>query len=139
MKVSFTGLFGARSLDSFFPTLASLTSVQAALCAEFGEGTEEILAKLKAGLPLSDNELSAHDIIVDLVMNNSVAEDTISGLGAYDDEFPIDLMRFGSVYWIAALEFDDIGYFETIEAARRCAECEFEPFITALAERRDEE
>lgn len=128
-------LFGAKPLESFFPVLASLDSVQVRLRREFRKRTAGILAKLRAELPLSDEELSAYDIITDLVKNDSAPEETISGLGAYDDEFAINIMRFGSVYWIEAMDFDDIGYFETLKAARDCAESNYEPFITALAEK----
>ena len=39
------------------------------------------------------------------------------------------------------MEFDPIGYFETKESAKDCAEFNYQPFITALAERKkgDEE
>jgi hypothetical protein len=122
--------WGRRPLESFFPTLAALGSVRARLRAKFRGWTQAVLAKLKAGLPLSEEELDAHDIITDLVMNDSVVKKTILGLGAYDDEFPINIMKFGNVYWIDALEFDGIGYFATFKAAKDCAEFNYESFIT---------
>ena len=53
--------------------------------------------------------------------------------------FPINILRFGPVYWIDAMEFDSIGYFETLENAINCASSEYEPFITALDENEEEE
>jgi hypothetical protein len=48
-------------------------------------------------------------------------------------------MKFRNVYWIAASEFDPIGYFGDVMAAVSCATSEYEPFITALNERDDQE
>jgi hypothetical protein len=43
-------------------------------------------------------------------------------------------MKFGPAYWVQAAEFDDVGYFDTIEKAQAFAEANFEPFIAALNE-----
>jgi hypothetical protein len=129
-------LFGQRPLESFFPTLVAVPSVQDALREEFHERAVEILNKLGAGLPISGDELSAHDVISDLVRNESTVVDAIDGLG-YSGEFPIHIMQFGLVYWIDASEHDPIGYFETMQSARDCAEFNYEPFITAVAEEKE--
>jgi hypothetical protein len=41
--------FGAKSVESFFPSLAALPSVQTALREEFGKDSSAIIAKMKAG------------------------------------------------------------------------------------------
>jgi hypothetical protein len=92
--------------------------------------TGRILSKLTSQEPLVEEELSAHDIVVDLIHNHSEVEHSLTGLGSAG-EFPINIMRFGTVYWIEAPEFDDIGYFDSVESARQCAEGNYEPFITA--------
>jgi hypothetical protein len=125
--------FGMRPLETFFPVLAALDSVKERLRAEFRGRTQAVLAKLKVELPLTEDEQSAHDIITDLVDNESVAKKTIWGLGN-GGEFPINIMKFGNVYWIDATEFDPIGYFATLKAARHYAEFNYEPYITEREE-----
>ena len=133
-----TDMYGAKPLESFLPSLAALPSVQAALTEEFGKDGLTIIAKMNTGETLSDEELGAHDIIHDLVHNNSVVPDSLAGWSsASDDTFSINVMQFGSVFWIEAPEFDDIGYFDTPEDAKAAAEANYEPFITEAAEHKD--
>jgi hypothetical protein len=46
-------------------------------------------------------------------------------------------MQFGGVFWIAAPEFDDIGYFDTLEEAKGAVEFNYEPIITEASEHMD--
>jgi hypothetical protein len=85
---------------------------------------------------LEGDELTAHEIIHDLVMNESKAADVIEARGGYDDTFSVAIMNFGPAYWVQAAEFDDVGYFDTIEKTKAFAESNFERFITALNESR---
>src|SRR5262249_44142524 len=129
--MSAINVFGAKPLESFFPSLAELPSVQTALREEFGKDGSVIIAKMKAGESLSDEELGAHDIIHDIVHNNSVVTDSLAGWSSADNDiFPINVMQFGSVFWIEAPEFDDIGYFDTAKDAKEVAEANYERFIT---------
>jgi hypothetical protein len=131
-------LFGAKPLESFFPSLAALPSVQTALREEFGKDAPAIIAKMKAGEPLSDEELGAHDIIHDLVHNDSVEADSLEGWSSADnDTFGINVMQFGSVFWIQAMEFDDIGYFDKLQNAKEAAEANYGPYITEASEHKD--
>jgi hypothetical protein len=131
-------IFGDKPLESFFPSLAELPSVQTALEAEFGKNVSAIIAKMKAAESLSEEELGAHDIISDLVRNDSVAADSIDGWSsAYNDTFSINIVQFGSVFWIEAAEFDDIGYFGTRQEAKDAAECNYEPFISEALEHKN--
>lgn len=91
--------FGAKPLEVFFPALATIESVQAALHDEFGERSAAIVDKLKSRSPLSECELSAYDIISDIVSNESIVEWSTTGFGGAG-EFGINVMRFGTVYWI---------------------------------------
>jgi hypothetical protein len=128
-------ILGAKPLESFFPSLVALPSVQTALRKEFGKHAPAIVSKMKAGESLSDEELGAHDTIHDLIQNNSVVADSLAGWSsAYDDTFAINIMQFGSVFWIEAMEFDDIGYFDTLKDAKEAAEANYEPFITEASE-----
>jgi hypothetical protein len=131
-------ILGAKPLESLFPSLAALSSVQTALRKEFGKHAPAILAKMKAGKSLSDQELGAHDTIHDLVSNNSIVADSLTGWSSADDDtFGINIMQFGSVFWIEAPEFDDIGYFDTLEDAKEAAKFNYEPFITEASEHKD--
>ena len=49
----------------------------------------------------------------------------------------INVMQFGSVFWIEAPEFDDIGYFDTLEKAKDAAKFNYEPLITEASEHKD--
>jgi hypothetical protein len=97
-----------------------------------------IIVKMKAGESLSDEELGAHDTIHDLVHNDSIVAYSLEGWSsACNDTFPINVMQFGSVFWIEAPEFDDIGYFDTLEEAKDAAEFNYEPLITEALEHKD--
>jgi len=136
--MSAINIFGANPLESFFPSLAALPSVQTALREESGKDGSAIIAKMEADESLSDEELGVHDIIHDIVHNNSVVTDSLAGWSSADnDTFPINVMQFGSVFWIEAPEFDDIGYFDTLEEAKDAAEFNYEPFITEASEHKD--
>jgi hypothetical protein len=131
-------IYDAKPLEWFFPSLAPLPSVQTALRADFGKDASAIVAKMKAGGSLSDEELRAHDIIHDPVHNNSIAADSLEGWSSdRDDTFQIYVMEFGIVFWIEAPEFDDIGYFYTLEDARDAAEFNYEPLIIEALEHKD--
>jgi hypothetical protein len=64
--------------------------------------------------------------------NEAEVTKSFTGLGGYD-EFGINIMKFGGVYWIEAQEFDDIGYFSSEDDASSIAEGEYEPFISAAS------
>jgi hypothetical protein len=131
-------ILGAKPLESFFSSLAGLRSVQTALRKEFGKHAPAIVVKMKTGESLSDEEVGAYDTICDLVRNNSFVADSLTGWSSADDDtFGINIMQFGSVFWIEAPEFDDIGYFDTIEDAKEAAEANYEPLITEASEHKD--
>jgi hypothetical protein len=112
-----------KPLESFFARLAGLRAVQVAL--RFEKGTGAVLAKLKKGEPLLDDNLEAHDIIADLVSNDSevVASPYRPGLkGYYGRVRACNIMRFGArghyVYWIEEVEGGSCGYFGSMKAAK---------------------
>ena len=49
-------VLGAKPLETFFPSLAALPSVRTALRKEFGKDGSAIIAKMKAGEALTDEE-----------------------------------------------------------------------------------
>jgi hypothetical protein len=131
-------IYDAKPLETFFPSLAVLPSVQTALSEEFGQDASAIIAKMKAGESLSDEELGAHDVIHDLVHNNSIAADSLYGWSSsINDTFAINIMQFETVFWISAMECDDIGYFDTLQDAKESAEANYEPLITEASEHKE--
>ena len=126
--------YGGKPLESFLPSLAALPSVQTALTEKFGKDASAIIAKLKADAALSDEELGAYDIIYNLVGNDAIVADSLHGWSsAYDDIFPINIMQFGSVFWVAASEFDDIGYFDTLKHAKGVVESVYYELIAEVS------
>jgi hypothetical protein len=87
---------------------------------------------------LSDEERGAHDVIHDLVHNSSITADSLNGWSsATNDTFSIKIMQFEPVFWIQAMEFDDIGYFGTLQDAKGAAEASYDPFITEALEHKE--
>jgi hypothetical protein len=125
---------GQKPLDSFTADLIRFERVQEELREKLGVESEEIIEKVLAGEQLDEFDLGAcHDTLVDLVMNESEAVKSFTGLGGYG-EFGINVMKFGSAYWIQAAEFDNIGYFSSEDDASSVAESEYDSFISAASE-----
>jgi hypothetical protein len=112
----------AKPLEHFFPRLVALNAVKVALRKEFGERTRAVITKLKNAEPLVDDELSAHDIITDLVENGStVAASVCWRPTSRVDSGYVNIMRFGTakslcVYWVQDVDRDN-GYFDNIQDA----------------------
>lgn len=127
-------IFGEKPLEHYFPLLAKDRRVKDAIAKEFGTQAKRVMAKLQSEEPLLDGELAAHAIIFDLIDNEADDVGSITALGAYDEPFDISIMKSGPIYFVSAIENDDIGYFSDLEAARDCAKGNYEPFITAYKE-----
>jgi hypothetical protein len=124
-----------KPLESFFPRLATQDAVTVALRKEFAKRTPAIITKLKTGQPLLDDELSAHDIITDLVHNKSEAVKTLYRRNQEevddDEKEYVNIMRFGTgkghyVYWIQA-DSSETGYFGGMKAAKKYADLIYVP------------
>ena len=128
--------FGQKSLDSFASRLIRLTRVQDEMQRILRTEAQPIIDKVSAGQALSQDDINnCHDLLVDLVDNESEPETGFEGFGT--GLFSINVMNFGGVvYWVEALEFDPIGYFGSRKEAEEIAESEYEPFITAALRRR---
>ena len=86
---------------------------------------------------MSQDDLdNCYDIVANLITNDSETVGSYTGLGGLG-EFSISVMKFYNVYWIEAPEFDDVGYFESLENAKDAAEFNYEPFITAWNEAKE--
>jgi hypothetical protein len=93
---------------------------------------------LRKTLPKMMLDEKALDVIVEILedciySNNfdvgSNIVDTLTGKGDFG-EFSINIHEFYGVFWVSAPEFDDDGYFTTIDDAIAFAEDRYEPFIT---------
>ena len=121
-----------KPIEFFFPRLATLDAVEAALREEFGTRTPVIINKLKTCQALVDDEVGVHAIIVDLVRNESEAIKSLrvrrqEQMDTVYDKIYITIMRFGSgrrhhVYWIQGGEYGDAGYFETMRTVKLYAD-----------------
>jgi hypothetical protein len=118
-----------KPLEGFFPRLASVDAVAMALRKKFGKRASAILIKLKNGQRLLHEELSAQDIITDLVGNDSEVVKTLrrhnQARNDQEEEY-VHIMRFGTderycVYWIDHVDFPT-GYFDSMKAAQEYAE-----------------
>jgi hypothetical protein len=122
-----------KPIEFFFPRLVTVDAVATALREEFGDRTPAIITKLKERQPLADDELGAHDTIVDLVDNESKGVKTFRDRRRESEEYPriyITIMRFGpgkghSVYWIQGMEGESDGYFESMQIAKRYVDLMF--------------
>ena len=72
-------------------------------------------------------------------MSEGSKGDVIEAAAPYDDVFEIEIRCVGKIYWIHASEFDDICYFRSFEDAYLHAVMNYEPFITELSLRKEEE
>lgn len=129
---------GTKPLEAFYPALAQNKRDQRALRKGFGPTATGIIDKLTAGITLEGDELGAEDTIADLIMNEAKVVHSISARGSYDD-FDINVLRFGPVFSIQAIEFDEIGYFGSKKSAISFAESEYESFISAFEEFEEED
>ena len=124
-----------KPLRQFKAVLLKSKAIKKLITEHYGSEAKERLNQFEAG------EI---DDLLDLIEENKFEmsgspEDTIDGAAPDNDTFEIEIWAVGPVYCIRAPEFDDIGYFSSLEAARNHAACEFEGFISELAEREQDE
>jgi hypothetical protein len=124
-----------KPLQEFKAVLLKSKAIKKLITQHYGLEAKERLKQFKAG---------EMDDLLDLIedykfeMSGSPVE-TIDGAAPDDDVFQIELWAVGPVYCIRANEFDNIGYFSSLEEARSYAECEFDGFISELADRGQDE
>ena len=128
-------------IEAFYPRLALMPSIQAALKMKYGKASAGLLQKLLEGAPFDEGSPEdVEDFIHDQVHQNAVCVHSIEAMAADEwDSFDIDVMHYGPLFFIQANEYDDIGFFETLEMARNQAEGEWCDQIEARAEYLEEE
>ena len=103
--------------------------------AHFGDEFDQNLASFKSG-DTHDDEFVA---FLEESLGNwkGVVESGVffQAAAPENDFFTIRIYKFGPLFFIHADEFDDIGYFDDLNAAANRAKSDFEPLIRELAER----
>ena len=78
------------------------------------------------------------DELYELAINEAEEVQHFDAKGGYDD-FAVRVLKFGTIYYVSAIEFDDYGPFISQEEAADWAEWNYESFITAFGEGEDED
>jgi hypothetical protein len=102
------------------------------------ENTISLDEAFRITLPKMLNEKKALDAIIEILEEFISSGDfdsssyVVQSLGAKGDygDFCIDIHEFHGIFWISAPEFDDDGYFTSLEDAVSFAESRYDPFIT---------
>lgn len=111
-------------LSDFYPDLWEDPRVKAEFKRAFGPRAEKVIAELISG-EIEESVLNADDeypesIIIDLVFSESEVIPELHG-ATPDHVFPVNIMKFRSVYWVQAQEGERSGYFDSLAKAARCA------------------
>lgn len=124
----------AFPLGRFLPQLAVIERVRQAIALEYQELAEVILRSALEGREDEVIGTGAWDTITELIRNESISVEELSGDGPDEDTFLISVLQFGPVFWVEAQEFDADGYFATLEDAVSYAESKFAPFMACADE-----
>lgn len=111
------GGYKAVDLLSAGATLAESPAVRELLEKSLGEDTAAAAISMLQSAKL-DGDLGAtvHDLLVDAIENESdVVWDGLIPGNEFD--FPVQVSAYGGVYYVWALESDNMGYFLTLEDA----------------------
>jgi hypothetical protein len=98
-----------KRLEDCFGALLASKEIQDFIKLEFGKQAKAKLAKFRSG---DTGEL--HDLIED--NKQSIGNSPTCSLTASGPTF-LEVWQLGPLFWIRANEFDDMGYFESLEAA----------------------
>lgn len=108
-----------KPLDQFMEALLASAEIQEFIKERFSKDSAAKLAQFQSG---DTDEL--HDLLIDYKQEISrYPEETHQA----SDGFDVELWKLGPVFWIRANEFDDMGYFDSLTAARDHAEEQFGP------------
>lgn len=110
-------MFGEKPLEHFYPQLANSQLVRRFIEKTFKEESAKILLMMQKGEPLPAEFVDVHDIIGELAIDTEDIVKRFYAMGSAAGEYPIDVMNFEGVYSVSAPEFDDIGYFATVDEA----------------------
>jgi hypothetical protein len=112
-------------ITHFISELLSTKAVLKAIRKSYGEEATEWLKEAKDEDPslletfILDNQ---YDIAPEPVK-------VLKATGAYDDPFEVRIYKIGPIFWVAANEFEDVGYFRSLKDAKSYAEDEYSSFL----------
>jgi hypothetical protein len=110
-------MINPKPLDQFMEVLLASAEIQEFIKERFGKESSAKLAQFQSG---DTDEL--HDLLIDHKQEIAgYPEETHQA----SDGFDVELWKLGPVFWIHANEFDDMGYFDSLDAARDYAEEQF--------------
>lgn len=100
----------------------------------YGERSKELLAAMHDGSRLTEEDLELVKSAVQEVLacEGRVVGSMPTGMPGY--EFSININHFDTVFWASAAEFDDLGYFDSLENAKGYASIEWGSFFEAYEE-----
>ena len=95
---------------------------------------------LGSAMPRILHDKKSVSLLVEILQEHLFSADTdhyiaeeLTGKGSFG-EFSIHIYEFLGIYWIAAPDFDDEGYFTSLNDALSFAKKRYEPFITDYLE-----
>ena len=123
--------FGAIPLEGILNILWESTKIHTALISRLGSAQGNVAIGM-----LKDGELSGllgdevYDFLSDEIENESVV---VWGGYTFDPNepldsnmhFPINIMMYAKVYYVFALEYDNVGYFRSKSAAKSYIDFEY--------------
>lgn len=113
-------------LEDAYPILSQETDIIDAMTDTFGKAeADALLHRMKEGDPMGERADEVHNLVLQVLLETGVAEDTLFGEGS-GGEFPVRIMGYGPLYWIDPEGQDRIGYFLSLDSAVDHAEAEFE-------------
>lgn len=132
-----SALTSSSPFRRFYPRLAANSVFQGHMKEAYGRKATGILKKM-AKDTLSERDAEDIDLdctIGDLAQEHGDCVDSLEGQAADEwDYFDISIVQYGPIFYIQANEFDDIGYFDSLEEAMGVAESEFSDAIQARKE-----
>lgn len=98
-------------LEGALTRLAENESFESVLVKEFGRPVAKAMhAIMKAGKFTGEAADSLHDFLIDAIVNDSTT--AWSGLiNSCDDDWPIRVQEYFGIFYVWAMEYDNVGYF----------------------------
>jgi hypothetical protein len=106
----------SAQIEKRLPELLNIPVVQAAVARELELSIESINSEFAQSSAWGSVKDEIYDIVVDLIFNESEVVSEHSGAGDFG-EFSIDVRQFGPLFYISTLEYDDIGFFDSLDEA----------------------
>ena len=109
----------AVNLEKILPTLLKSGSFHSVLCKQFNiSAADQMVLMMRDGAFSGSAGDDLENFLGDAVVNDS--EIAWTGLiKGSEDNYPVSIQNYHGVYYVSALEVDDVGYFLDFESAKR--------------------